>query len=57
MTQVMFGRHDGSRAGLAAKPVIDLMAAVPELSAVGPHEDAPAGLGLWSTSGRNDGRP
>ncbi|MEU5871972.1 GrpB family protein [Glycomyces sp. NPDC047369] len=40
--------HIGSTAvpGLAAKPVIDLMAAVHDLGAVRPHEGPLAGLGL-----------
>ncbi|MFF7287891.1 GrpB family protein [Streptomyces griseorubiginosus] len=40
--------HIGSTAvpGLAAKPVIDLMAAVRDLSHTRPHEDALAGLGF-----------
>ncbi|MGW3117843.1 GrpB family protein [Streptomyces sp. NPDC001107] len=40
--------HIGSTAvpGLAAKPVIDLMAAVPALADVGPHEPALAALGF-----------
>ncbi|MBO3735853.1 GrpB family protein [Glycomyces niveus] len=41
--------HIGSTAvsGLAAKPIIDLMAAVPELDVVTPHEEALAGLGFF----------
>jgi GrpB-like predicted nucleotidyltransferase (UPF0157 family) len=40
--------HIGSTAvpGLAAKPVIDLMAAVHDLAEVGPHQGALAGLGF-----------
>ncbi|MFF7053693.1 GrpB family protein [Streptomyces griseorubiginosus] len=36
--------------GLAAKPVIDLMAAVRDFSHTRPHEDALAGLGFHPTS-------